>query len=726
MLLPDCLHPICMYMFVPCSSKLAAGGVLQESLTAADVSPLARCLTRLCWSTSSQRLSAGASLLCRSLSAAVLPGDLGSQEAPGAGSWFGGLAALQSLQLQGVLRDGSVLGAPVLDTLSSSIGSCSKLEQLSIRCLGLPLLPQSLSQLPVLRSVTIEACSITRRQALGPDLALDVLGRCKSLEELTLGGCELRHVPNWLSGLQQVTALRLHGNYLQDLPSVQPLLGLPAALQQLDLTDNRLRVLPDGIEQLSSLTQLVLDSNYLTSLPATIWELPELVELSVRENMLSELPQCSSSSKVPGDASSSRTSCCDSYSTGYSGTGSRRAVGAAAAVLVAAAAPVQAGGVGLGQEAAALLSTEEEDLLTAIGVLQRQPRTASTAQGMHISGSSGAAAAACLSAHRAHHAHEQPQQQPCRCAGSLRVLVLAENQLAELPCSVSQLSALQSLNLSKNQLRSLPDKAGLWALSRLTSLQLADNHLRKLPGGLAKLQHLLELDVSGNHLAVSVPTESASAAGAAAAVGTASTAAGPTPTAATAAGSGPCSPTCQAYAGPAAGTSLNSSSSMYRAAPGQITSRAAGAAPGTSTATISQATIKPGALGRMMSAPESASAVGGVGAEVKGVARKTLKALPCPLSCLPRLQEVRLGRQQAEGSSKCPLQLLLGGIYELAERLRGLAPPGPHQCPVAKAAAAAVAHIAGVTAAGKARAIRKQQALKKSEPDWLVVPAASA
>lgn len=118
--------------------------------------------------------------------------------------------------------------------------------------------------------------------------------------------------------------------------------------------------------------------------------------------------------------------------------------------------------------------------------------------------------------------------------------------------------------------------------------------------------------------------------------------------------------------------------------------------------------------------------MGGVGAEVKGVARKTLKALPCPLSCLPRLQEVRLGRQQAEGSSKCPLQLLLGGIYELAERLRGLAPPGPHQCPVAKAAAAAVAHIAGVTAAGKARAIRKQQALKKSEPDWLVVPAASA
>jgi len=717
-------------MLVPCSSELAAGGVLQESLTAADVSPLAGCLTRLSWSTSSQRLSAGASLLCRSLSAAVLPGDLGSQEAPGAaGSWFGGLTALQSLQLQGVLRDGSVLGAPVLDTLSSSIGSCSKLEQLSVRCLGLPLLPQSLSQLPALRSVTIEACSITRRQALGPDLALAVLGRCKRLEELTLGGCELRHVPNWLSGLQHVTALRLHGNYLQDLPSLQPCLGLPAALQHLDLTDNRLRVLPDGIEQLSSLTQLVLDSNYLTSLPATIWQLPELVELSVRENMLSELPQCSSSnSRVPGDAGSCRSSCCDSYSTGYSSNGSRRAVGAAAAVLVAAAAPVQLGGVGLGQEAAELLSTEEEDLLTAIGVLQRQPRMASTAQGMAMSGSSGAAAAACVSAHRPRHAHEQPQQQPCRCAGSLQVLVLAENQLAELPCSVSQLSALQSLNLSKNQLRSLPDKAGLWALSRLTSLQLADNHLRKLPAGLAKLQHLVELDVSGNHLAVSMPTASASTAGAAAAVGVPSTAAGPPATAATAAAAGPCSPTCQAHAGAAAGASLNSSSSssMYRAAPGQITSRAAEAAAGTSTATVPQATIKPGALGRAAMSPESTSVVGGVGAGVKGGARKSIKALPCPLSCLPQLQEVRLGRQQAEGSSKCPLQLLLGGIYELADRLRGLAPPGPRQCPVAKAAAAAVAHIVEVTAAGKARAIRKQQVLKESEPEWLMVPAASA
>jgi hypothetical protein len=110
--------------------------------------------------------------------------------------------------------------------------------------------------------------------------------------------------------------------------------------------------------------------------------------------------------------------------------------------------------------------------------------------------------------------------------------------------------------------------------------------------------------------------------------------------------------------------------------------------------------------------------------------QKQSRALPCPLGQLPELQQVCLGRQQADSSNwceHCPLQLLLAGLLDLAERIRALAPPN-HQCPVKKAAAAAVAHITGVTSVSRARAVRERELLEgmQKEPGWVVVPAKAA
>lgn len=640
--------------------------------------------------------------------------------AAAAGTWLGALSALQCLELTGILRDGSVLGAPALDAISSSIGRCSRLQKLIIKGLGLPLLPQALGQLKQLSHVSIEAYAVTRRAVLGPDTALAVLGQCTALQELTLAGCELRHVPHWLAGLHRMTALQLRGNYLQDLPAGMPCMGLPPALQQLNLADNRLRELPCSITQLTSLTRLVLDSNYLTTLPASFWELPAIREVSARENMLSCLPECSPRAAAGHRRGRSCSCSCSAECAAmvYCSSGScRRAVGAPAALAATAAPsfapaqPVEASAVARAQPAQSFaglgsLSAEEEDLLGAIGFLQ----VCTSRQGsMQAAGELLPHAAACAAGAAAIEvlsgsAHQRARR--CACTGSLRSLVLADNQLTELPSGISQLSSLRVLDLSKNQLRSLPDKAGIWALTGLTSLQLADNHLHKLPGGLALLQGLVELDVSGNHLPVSVVPVRRSA-DAAAAVAT------PTSAAGVAAGA-----PVQACAAPPVVSAPGASSS--RAVQGPPRECAVVASPAPVAAVRPAGTPNsPALVTVLLQEPVCAPSSAACSNSIRAV-REPPAALPCPLGRLPSLQQVRLGRQQSEGSSKCPLQLLLDGLFDLAERIRCLGPI-KRQCPVAKAAAAAVAHITGVTSSRRAKALRTQEQLlrrMRSEQEW--------
>jgi hypothetical protein len=85
---------------------------------------------------------------------------------------------------------------------------------------------------------------------------------------------------------------------------------------------------------------------------------------------------------------------------------------------------------------------------------------------------------------------------------------------------------------------------------------------------------------------------------------------------------------------------------------------------------------------------------------------------------------VGLEHQHPEGGSSSwvgqrSLQLLLDGLFELAQRVRCLTPP-KHQCPVAKAAAAAVAHLSGVTSGMRAKLLPEQLLLDALglEPSW--------
>lgn len=78
----------------------------------------------------------------------------------------------------------------------------------------------------------------------------------------------------------------------------------------------------------------------------------------------------------------------------------------------------------------------------------------------------------------------------------LESLTLSYNKLAELPASIGQLKALQTLDASYNKLASLP--GSLSELSELRELNLNWNKLGPLPAGTERLSHLRVLGIAGS------------------------------------------------------------------------------------------------------------------------------------------------------------------------------------------------------------------------------------
>src|SRR2546427_12402649 len=71
-------------------------------------------------------------------------------------------------------------------------------------------------------------------------------------------------------------------------------------------------------------------------------------------------------------------------------------------------------------------------------------------------------------------------------------------KLAELPESLGELTWLESLDLSNNQLTALPDSLG--QLTQLGSLSVEHNQLSDLPESLGRLTQLQYLNLIGNRL----------------------------------------------------------------------------------------------------------------------------------------------------------------------------------------------------------------------------------
>lgn len=75
------------------------------------------------------------------------------------------------------------------------------------------------------------------------------------------------------------------------LPSITwQLPGRSTALLELQLTNNRLRTLPEDMSALVGLTRLVLDSNLLRQVPDVVLRLPALAVLQASSNSITHLP----------------------------------------------------------------------------------------------------------------------------------------------------------------------------------------------------------------------------------------------------------------------------------------------------------------------------------------------------------------------------------------------------------------------------------------------------
>ncbi|KAM4699532.1 fibromodulin [Discoglossus pictus] len=108
-------------------------------------------------------------------------------------------------------------------------------------------------------------------------------GLPRSLRELHLSSNQISRAPgNALEGLENLTALYLHDNQIQEVGSA--LRGLKS-LMHLDLSNNQLRKLPDTLPD--SLEQLYLEYNQLSAVPAEYFKAyPKLQYVRISHNRL--------------------------------------------------------------------------------------------------------------------------------------------------------------------------------------------------------------------------------------------------------------------------------------------------------------------------------------------------------------------------------------------------------------------------------------------------------
>ena len=101
-----------------------------------------------------------------------------------------------------------------------------------------------------------------------------------------------------------------------------------------------------------------------------------------------------------------------------------------------------------------------------------------------------------------HHHQQQQQQQPLPASlpSSLKQLNLAANFFSSIPPAVlsTNLSKLEKLDLSSNQLTTVPDEIAV--LVQLEELRLDSNHIRSLPTAVGRLSKLKALSLRNNQL----------------------------------------------------------------------------------------------------------------------------------------------------------------------------------------------------------------------------------
>lgn len=116
----------------------------------------------------------------------------------------------------------------------------------------------------------------------------DSIGNLLNLKQLIGSNNLIKSIPVSLGKLSKLNNLDLMNNQLTTFPD----LGSMPALVYLNLSNNRIGVLPESFGQMVKITELYLDNNQLTGLPASIQNLTSLRTIYLKGNKLSYLPLC--------------------------------------------------------------------------------------------------------------------------------------------------------------------------------------------------------------------------------------------------------------------------------------------------------------------------------------------------------------------------------------------------------------------------------------------------
>ncbi|XP_069575470.1 leucine-rich repeat-containing protein 18 [Brachyistius frenatus] len=149
------------------------------------------------------------------------------------------------------------------------------------------------------KTVTLKAAqnslSMTKEGKRRMDLSLKEIAavpKCIQMcemDELDLSRNLIRKIPDFIDRFLQITVLDLHSNYLEGLPAN---IGRLQNLQVLNLCNNRLTSLPDELGLLKKLHTLNLGLNQLQDLPASVGALKDLRQLGLSDNLFTCIPSC--------------------------------------------------------------------------------------------------------------------------------------------------------------------------------------------------------------------------------------------------------------------------------------------------------------------------------------------------------------------------------------------------------------------------------------------------
>ena len=191
-------------------------------------------------------------------------------------SWFAG----ESIFFPSSAEDEDGRDVPM--TSLSVQPSASMLTNVVLKENNLSLLPVELFQLPNLESLDVSSNHIT---SISSNISSN------SLKFLCLSNNKLIKLPVTIWYLSNLEELRVKENILQELEEKKDSVDvskLSGSLKVVDISKNKLNVLPPFVLELPVLEELNVSQNALTKLPSNIWQSCTLRELNASNNNLTD------------------------------------------------------------------------------------------------------------------------------------------------------------------------------------------------------------------------------------------------------------------------------------------------------------------------------------------------------------------------------------------------------------------------------------------------------